>query len=105
MPSQKYAWSCCGLMSVNGRMAIEGIGASPNAAVGLSATASIAKRRSLADWKRSSARFSRHRRATRNNACDVAPEGVRTGGSALRTAIIASAAVSPEKARCPLSIS
>src|SRR5687767_1080156 len=67
---------------------------------------SRAKARSLADWKRRSGVFSRQRRTIRSREGEIAIAVVsRSGGSLVRIAVIVSAAVSPLKARTPLSIS
>ena len=75
-------------------------------ATGRSRTASSAKARSCAEWKRSSGSFARQRRTTRSTGRGSGPEAVRTGGgSSCRIAEIVSAAVAPEKARRPDSAS
>ena len=69
-------------------------------------TASSAKARSRAEWKRSSRFFSRQRRTMRSNAGE-APLAAATisGGSSRRIALIVSTAVLPLKARFPENIS
>src|SRR5262245_45268380 len=68
--------------------------------------ASNANPRSLADWNRCPGRFSKHLR-TSFSSCGltfvfVSPS---SGGSSLRIAFITSMVETPQKARCPLSIS
>ena len=66
---------------------------------------SSAKRRSIADWKRLSAAFSRHRRMIRASAGGAPPLSVPSGGCSCRTALIVSAGDSPRNARSPVTIS
>src|SRR5262245_8613762 len=67
---------------------------------------SSANARSFADWNRSSGDFSRHRRTMRSRLGGIASRAVSSsGGSFVRIADMLSAAVSPAKARAPLSIS
>jgi hypothetical protein len=68
---------------------------------------SRASARSRVDWNLSPGAFSRHRRTTRSSAGGRGPSatGSRTGGSAVRTALIVSAAVARSKGRRPVKSS
>ncbi len=68
--------------------------------------ASSAMPRSCAVRKRSSGRFSRHRRTMRSSAGETfCVDSKRLGGSSFRIALSVSTGLSPRKARLPVSIS
>ena len=69
-------------------------------------SASSAKARSFADWKRCSGCFSRQRRTMRSSPGETGVViSLSSGGSSFRIAVIVSAAVSWRKARLPEIIS
>ena len=112
IPSLKYSASAPVLMLRNGSTAIEATRECPAPEVVADAVAVLgdegsrwrAKARSRADWKRSSGLFSRLCR-TISESSGGTPRPADRGGSVWRTAIIVSTALSPWKARTPVSIS
>src|ERR1700676_528354 len=69
-------------------------------------TASRAKLRSCADWKRCSGAFSKQRRMMYSTAGGILScNAANSAGSSFRTALCASADVAPRNARCPANIS
>ncbi len=112
MPSLKYSASRSALMLRNGRTAIDASAcAAPDTAPevvvadGSTCNASSANAKSRAFWNLSPASFSRQWatiRAMSGAICTPVGEDI---GSSCSTAIMASAALSPRKARRPVSIS
>ena len=105
MPSQKYSWSFCGLMSANGRTAMD-FPSAPRSAASLRRASESASEKSAAVAKRSAGTLARAFTTAHSRASGTVPRTLRTlrTGSVNCRAMMA-CGVGPVNGASPTSIS